>query len=52
MGGADEILAQVERYAAAGISKFVLRPLATDLPDLMDQTRRLIEEVLPEVHPA
>ena len=52
VGGADEILAQVERYAAAGISKFVLRPLAEDLPDLMDQTRRLIEEVLPEVHPA
>ncbi|MCE2390517.1 MAG: LLM class flavin-dependent oxidoreductase [Proteobacteria bacterium] len=50
VGGADEILAQVERYKDAGISKFVLRPLAADMADLMDQTRRLIEEVLPEAH--
>ena len=50
VGGAEEILAQVERYKAAGISKFVLRPLADGMADLMEQTRRLIEEILPEAH--
>jgi hypothetical protein len=31
------------------VHKFILRPIATDSADLMDQTRRLIAEVLPEV---
>jgi probable F420-dependent oxidoreductase len=50
VGGAGEILAQLERYGRAGVSKFVLRPLATDVADLMDQTSRLIDEVLPAFH--
>jgi probable F420-dependent oxidoreductase len=49
VGGADEICAQIERYCRAGVSKFVLRPLAEDLTDLMAQTRRLIDTVLPAV---
>jgi probable F420-dependent oxidoreductase len=49
VGGAEEIAAQVQRYCRAGISKFVLRPLAADLTDLMFQTRKLIETVLPAV---
>lgn len=49
VGGPDEIRAQVERYARAGVSKFVLRPLAHDFADWMDQTRRLIESVIPAV---
>jgi probable F420-dependent oxidoreductase len=49
VGGADEIRAQIDSYRRAGVSKFVLRPLAGDLQDLMHQTRRLIETVLPSV---
>ena len=41
---------RVEAFRAAGISKFVLRPLASGDADVLDQTRRLIEDVLPAVH--
>ena len=35
-----------------GVSKFVMRPLGDDEGEIMDQTQRLIEEVLPLVHGA
>jgi hypothetical protein len=34
----------------AGASKFVLRPLGATDEEMSTQTRRLIDEVLPEVH--
>ncbi len=49
VGGAGDILRHVEDYIAAGISKFILRPVGTGDADLMEQTRLLIREVLPEV---
>lgn len=49
IGGTDEILALLNDFRAVGVHKFVLRPLATNSADLMAQTRRLIDEVLPEV---
>jgi alkanesulfonate monooxygenase SsuD/methylene tetrahydromethanopterin reductase-like flavin-dependent oxidoreductase (luciferase family) len=50
VGGAPEILARLDEYRAAGVSKFVLRPMATDAADVMRQTERLAAEVLPIVH--
>lgn len=50
VGGVSELMTRIEEYRAAGISKFVLRPLATDAGDLEFQTERLIEEVIPEAH--
>ena len=47
VGDARAILDRIEQYKAAGVSKFVLRPMASDDRDFMDQTRRLIDEVLP-----
>lgn len=52
VGGAEEILARLEEYRAAGASKFVLRPMGADAADVMEQTRRLAAEVLPAVHGA
>jgi probable F420-dependent oxidoreductase len=52
VGGADAIVARVEEYVAAGASKFVLRPLALGDAEMLDQTERLIAEVLPRVHGA
>ena len=43
------IRAQIQRYVQAGVSKFVLRPLAHDFGDLIAQTQRLIESVIPAV---
>src|SRR5579863_1604518 len=47
IGGAGEILDRIALYVAAGISKFILRPVAKGEEEMLGQTRRLIEEVLP-----
>ncbi len=49
VGGVDEIMALLEDFRAVEVHKFILRPIATDSKDLMSQTQRLIDEVLPEV---
>ena len=50
IGDANDILKTIESYREAGISKFVLTPIVTDGPDIMHQTRRLIDEVIPVIH--
>jgi probable F420-dependent oxidoreductase len=47
VGDAAAILARIAEYVAAGASKFILRPLGGDEAQILAQTRRLIEEVLP-----
>ena len=46
---ADAILERIEAYRTVGVTKFVLIPLARGDDELMEQSRRLIEEVLPRV---
>lgn len=46
-GNADTILNRIHEYRRAGVSKFVMIPIASGDADLMDQAERLIEEVLP-----
>lgn len=50
VGDEHDILARIADYRAAGVSKFVMRPLAVDGADFVEQTRRLIETVIPVVH--
>jgi probable F420-dependent oxidoreductase len=50
VGDAKEILRRIDEYRAAGVSKFVLIPIATSDDDLMDQAQQLIDEVLPVAH--
>ena len=50
VGDAAKILDTIAAYRAAGVSKFVARPIAASGADVIAQTRRLIEEVLPAVH--
>jgi alkanesulfonate monooxygenase SsuD/methylene tetrahydromethanopterin reductase-like flavin-dependent oxidoreductase (luciferase family) len=50
VGDAAAILARIAEYCAAGASKFVLRPIAVGEREVMEQTRRLIAEVLPVAH--
>ncbi len=52
VGDAKAIASRVNEYIAAGISKFVLRPIAASDDELMDQTRQLTEEVIPLFMPA
>jgi probable F420-dependent oxidoreductase len=48
-GSAPVILARLREYVAAGVTKFVLRPVARGDDDFIDQTRRYIEQVQPEL---
>ena len=49
IGDADAVVERIAAYVAAGISKFILRPAARGDDEMLSQTRRLIEEVLPLV---
>ncbi|MBV9250165.1 MAG: LLM class flavin-dependent oxidoreductase, partial [Acetobacteraceae bacterium] len=49
VGGAQDVLDRLTDYVEAGASKFILRPAAMGDEDMLAQTRRLIEEVLPVV---
>ncbi len=48
-GTPAQAAASLRRYVDAGISKFVLIPMAENVGELIDQTARLAAEVLPEV---
>lgn len=50
VGKPAEVIERCQQYRRAGVHKFVLIALAGGDDDLMDQTRRLAEEVLPVVH--
>jgi probable F420-dependent oxidoreductase len=49
VGDAAAIVAKIAEFVDAGVSKFILRPAAKGDDDIMAQTRRLIDEVLPLV---
>jgi probable F420-dependent oxidoreductase len=49
IGDADAIVERIAAFVAGGISKFILRPAARGDDEMLAQTRRLIEEVLPRV---
>ena len=49
IGDAHAIVARIAEFVDAGVSKFILRPAATGDEDVLLQTRRLVDEVLPEV---
>jgi alkanesulfonate monooxygenase SsuD/methylene tetrahydromethanopterin reductase-like flavin-dependent oxidoreductase (luciferase family) len=50
VGGAADIISRILDYEAAGVTKFVLRPIGENDAEMCDQTQRLIEEVIPTVH--
>jgi probable F420-dependent oxidoreductase len=49
MGDAETIMRRLSDYIEAGASKFILRPVADGDVEMLAQTRRLVEEVLPQV---
>ena len=49
VGGVTEIMALLHEFRQAGVHKFVLRPIASGTEDMLEQTRQLVEKVLPRV---
>lgn len=48
-GPVDRVIALLRRYVAAGMSKFVMLPLVSDAAGLMEQTRLLLDHVIPAI---
>jgi probable F420-dependent oxidoreductase len=49
-GDVTDFMQRFSEYVDAGVSKFVLRPVARGDDDLIDQTKKFIETVLPQVN--
>jgi probable F420-dependent oxidoreductase len=49
VGGAKEIARRIREFVDNGVIKFVMRPLSLGDADTLEQTRLLIDEVLPEI---
>ena len=49
VGDAEAVMQKVRGFREAGAHKFILRPIAAGTDDMLAQTKRLIDEVLPEV---
>ncbi|MEL0112602.1 MAG: LLM class flavin-dependent oxidoreductase, partial [Rickettsiales bacterium] len=47
VGDAEDILTMIESYIPHGIAKFILRPMGDGDAEMIAQTQRLIDEVLP-----
>ncbi len=48
-GDTADILELLHRFRAAGIHKFILRPIAADTDDFIAQTRLFVERLQPEI---
>lgn len=49
VGGSAEILDLMREFHAAGVHKFILRPMAADGADFIAQTRAFIDKLLPDI---
>ena len=49
VGDAGTIAGRIEAYIAAGVSKFIMRPVGSGEAEMLDQTRRLVELLVPRV---
>jgi alkanesulfonate monooxygenase SsuD/methylene tetrahydromethanopterin reductase-like flavin-dependent oxidoreductase (luciferase family) len=49
VGDSAEMLTLLNEFRAAGVHKFILRPIANGTEDFIDQTRRFIDRLLPEI---
>jgi len=49
IGDADTIMVRLDEFRAAGVHKFILRPIAFGTEEMLAQTRQLIDAVLPRV---
>jgi alkanesulfonate monooxygenase SsuD/methylene tetrahydromethanopterin reductase-like flavin-dependent oxidoreductase (luciferase family) len=49
VGGVAEMMALVHDFHAAGVHKFILRPIASGADEVIEQTKLMVEKLLPEI---
>ena len=48
-GGVAEMMELVHEFHEAGVHKFILRPIASGTDEMLDQTRQMVEKLIPEI---
>lgn len=49
VGDVEDMMALVHEFRAAGVHKFILRPIAAGTEEMITQTRLMVEKLLPEI---
>ena len=49
VGDVEDMMALVHDFRAAGVHKFILRPIASGTEDMLAQTKLMVEKLLPEI---
>lgn len=49
VGGTAEMMQLVQEFRDAGVHKFILRPIASGTQDMIEQTQRMVEQLLPDI---
>ena len=50
VGDTGEMMELVHEFLAAGVRKFILRPIASGTEDMLEQTKLMVERLLPEIN--
>ncbi len=50
VGGVTEMMNLIHEFKHAGVHKFILRPIATGTQDMIEQTKQMVELLLPEIY--
>ncbi len=49
VGGVPEMMALVHDFHDAGVHKFILRPIASGADEMIEQTKLMVEKLIPEI---
>ena len=49
VGGVAEMMALVHEFHDAGVHKFILRPIASGADEMLEQTKLMVEKLIPEI---
>jgi alkanesulfonate monooxygenase SsuD/methylene tetrahydromethanopterin reductase-like flavin-dependent oxidoreductase (luciferase family) len=49
VGGTEQMMQLVHQFRDAGVHKFILRPIASGTDEMIEQTKQMIEHLLPEI---
>ena len=49
VGGVEEMMALVHDFHDAGVHKFILRPIASGADEMIEQTKLMVEKLIPEI---
>ena len=49
VGGLEQMMTLVDDFCAAGIAKFILRPIASGTQDMLHQTKLMVEHLIPAI---